>query len=65
MDINASWMIVKASNIKPGKSNKIALGIYELKDISKEINDVFQKILDENFDIAINRGAEGVRSKIK
>lgn len=64
MDINANWMMIKADRLKPGKYNKTALVIYELNDLSKEINSVFPKIVEENFDLALNRGSEGIRAKI-
>lgn len=65
MDINANWMMVKADRIKPGKYNKMALRIYEISKLSEEINSIFPKVVDDNFELALTRGAEGVRSKIK
>jgi Holliday junction resolvase len=64
MDISSKWLMVNASKIRPGKSNKTALKIYEIHTISNEVNDQFPKIVEDNFDIIWNRGAEGIRSKI-
>jgi Holliday junction resolvase len=64
MDINANWIMIKADKLRPGKYNKTSLIIYELKDLSKEINSVFPKIVEDNFELAQNRGSEGIRSKI-
>ena len=64
MDINANWMFVYADKLKVKKYKKIELKIYEINKLSDEINSKFPKVLDDNFELAINRGAEGIRSKI-
>ena len=65
MDINANWVLVDADKLKSKKYKKMELKIYNTKELSDEINSKFPKVLDDNFELAINRGAEGVRSKIK
>jgi hypothetical protein len=64
MNINANWMMIRADKLEPGKYNKTSLLIYELPDLSKEINSVFPMVVEENFDLIMNRGSEGIKSKI-
>jgi Holliday junction resolvase len=65
MDINANWVLVDADKLIPKKYKKMELKIYNIKELSDEVNYIFPKVLDDNFELAINRGEEGVRSKIK
>jgi len=63
IDISSEWILAKADKIPIGKSNKIGLKIFDVIELSKEINSIFPQIVEANFEITSNRGLEGIRSK--
>ena len=61
---NPRWIMAHARNLKPGRHNKVALSAYDVAALSSEVNTLFPAVLSEQFDLALGRGSEGLRSKL-
>lgn len=58
------WVMANARNLKPGAYNKMALVVHDIAALSREVNPLFPAVLSEQFDVALGRGSEGLRSKL-
>lgn len=61
---NARWIMAHARNLKHGRYNKIALAAHEVFALSSEVNTLFPAVLSGQFELALGRGSQGLRSKL-
>ena len=61
---NPRWIMAHAKNLKPGEYNKMALSVYDVVPLSREINTLFPTVLSDQFDLVLGRGSEGLRAKL-
>lgn len=59
------WIMIDARSIKAGNFNKLALHAYVLAKLNHEVNQEFLKVVTDYFDLAIARGASGLRELIE
>lgn len=61
---NPQWIMALARNLRPGRYNKVVLSAYDHPPLSQTVNGLFPTILSAQFDFAMGRGSEGLRSKL-
>ncbi len=64
MDFKPFWILADSTTLKPNKYSKIVLKSYDIRSLSQKVNSAFSSILDRYYEIALKRGAEGLRTKI-
>jgi len=62
--LQPEWIIINAISMKSGKYNKIALRIHTIQSLSIEINTHFENILNRHYQLTLDRGSEGLRSRL-
>ncbi|TET89600.1 MAG: hypothetical protein E3J35_09330 [Methanomassiliicoccales archaeon] len=61
---HSEWLIANGLSLKPQDYDRIALRAREITKLSEEVNSAFPLILEDYFDLAMNRGSEGLRSRL-